>query len=93
MALLQHQPGGYSFIAALPQSGRHAQHAIRKHIADIVLSILYDKHILSVLIQSAFTVTGQPQQPAYAWLLTNIYSGDHRKLYNDWFTVRCKEKQ
>jgi hypothetical protein len=83
--LLQDKPGGYSFFAALPSRGRNNADALRKKIADTLLSGFYNSSFMSILLRSALDDNGKPTQgPLYQWLLTHVYSEDVRRMYKDW---------
>jgi hypothetical protein len=86
--LLQSKPGGYSFWASLPRRGRNNTEAIRKKIADTLLSGFYNSTFISVLLRSALDENGKPTSgPLYQWLLTHVYSDNIKAMYKDWLRV------
>lgn len=86
--LLQSKPGGYSFWAALPKRGRNNTEALRKKIADTLLSGFYNSSFISVLLRSALDEHGKPTSgPLYQWLLTHVYSDNVKAMYKDWLRV------
>lgn len=86
--LLQSKPGGYSFWASLPRRGRNNTEALRKKIADTLLSGFYNSSFISVLLRSALDENGKPTQgPLYQWLLTHVYSDNVKTMYKDWLRV------
>ena len=83
--LLQDKPGGYSFWASLPSRGRNNAEAVRKKIADTLLSGFYNSSFMSILLRTALDDNGRPTQgPLYQWLLTHVYSDDVKRMYKDW---------
>ncbi len=86
--LLQSRPGGYNFWAALPKRGRNNTEALRKKIADTLLSGFYNSSFISVLLRSALDDHGKPTSgPLYQWLLTHVYSDNVKAMYKDWLRV------
>lgn len=86
---IQHKPGGYTFWQSLPKKGQNNQETIRKGIADTLLTSLYDSSFIAMLLKAAMDESGRPllHSPLYRWLLTNIYSDNVGKLYQDWVRV------
>jgi hypothetical protein len=90
--LIQHQPGGYSFWGLLPQRGRHNKNALRKAIADQLLTTFFSPLFLTVLLQSALTQEGRPcDTPLYKWLVSYVYGNNIQRLYSDWLKA-CKQE-
>ena len=91
--VIKEQPGGYSFWGLLPQKGRHNVSALRKKIADAMLSILFTDSFLTILLQAAITPDGRPRHKSqlYQWLLVYVYAGDVQRLYKDWLAVKDRE--
>lgn len=84
ICILQNQPGGYLFWASLPRKGRHNSQALRRMLANEILTTLFSKSFLSILLCSALTDVGRPTTLLYKWLLTHVYNNKTHKLYNDW---------
>lgn len=91
---IQHKPGGYTFWQSLPKRGRDNAEAVRKSIAETLLSSLYDSSFIAMLLKAAMDENGRPllHSPLYRWLLSNIYSENVQKLYQDWVRV-TKQRQ
>ena len=89
---IQHKPGGYIFWQSLPKKGHDNAEAVRKGIAETLLSSLYDSSFISMLLKAAMDENGRPllHSPLYRWLLSNIYSENVAKLYQDWLRVSKK---
>lgn len=85
IGMLQNKPGGYSFWHSLPIRGRNNADALRKKIAETLLTSFYNSSFMSILLRSALDDNGKPTSgPLYQWLLTHVYSDDVRKMYKDW---------
>jgi hypothetical protein len=91
--LIQQKPGGFAFWSFLPRKGRNNRDAIRKKIADTLLTSFYDDKFISILLKGALDDKGKPQGDStlYHWLLSNVYSDNIQRLYNDWLRVSKKE--
>jgi len=92
--MIQQKQEGRVWWFSLGKKGRDNREVIRKRIADTLLHSFYDDNFISILLKGALDEKGKPRGDSalYRWLLSNVYSDNVQKLYNDWLKVSRQQE-
>ena len=88
---IERLPHGYAFWRSLPAKGKRSCHTVRKRWAGLLIETFFPAIFLTALVSACLSPDGVPDQRGkllYEWLLKYVYSGQERRLYADWLSVK-----